>query len=90
MLKIFLTFHIICKIFFQIYSLTIINAHQSLAKKLQAWERGLGESSGLSHQLARGWWVRIGGGGGSFSRVKSSSFRYFLLHKLADLQLKTW
>ena len=90
MLKDFLTFHMIFKIFFQNYSLSIINAYRSLAKRLRGRERGLVESSGFSHPLGRGGWVGIGGGGSSFSCVKSPSFRHFLLHKLADLHLKTW
>ena len=59
MLKFFLTFHMILKIFFQNYPLNIINAHQSLAKRLRSREQGLGESSGFSHPLERGcgdWW----------------------------------
>ena len=52
--KIFLTFHMILKIFFQNYPLNIINAHQSLAKRLRGREQGLGESSGFSHPLERG------------------------------------
>ena len=44
----FLTFQMIFKIFFQNYSLSIINAHRSLAKGLQGRERKLGESSGFS------------------------------------------
>ena len=51
MLKAFLAFHIIFKIFFQNYSLSIINAHRSLAKRLRGREWGLGEPSGLSHAL---------------------------------------
>ena len=54
MLKKFLTFHMIFKIFFHNYSLGIINAHRSLAKRLRGRERGLGESSGFSHPLGRG------------------------------------
>ena len=59
MLNFFLTFHMILKIFFQNYSLNIINAHQLLAERLQGREQGLGESSGLSHSLGRrcgDWW----------------------------------
>ena len=74
MLNFFLTFCMIFKIFFQNYSLNIINAHQSLAKKLWSREWGLGESSGFSYPLARGNWVWIGGGSDNFSRVKSPSF----------------
>ena len=61
MLKSFLTFHMIFKIFFQNYSLSIINAHQSLAKRLWGREQGLGESSGFSHPLGRkGGWGLVG------------------------------
>ena len=63
MLKFFLTFHMIFKIFFQNYSLSINNAHASLAKRLQGREQGLAESSGFSNPLGRrvdgdwwGWW----------------------------------
>ena len=59
----FLKFHLVFKIFFQNSSLGIINAHQSLAKRLWGRERGLGESSKFSHPLGReldgdwwGWW----------------------------------
>ena len=54
MLKVFLTFHMIFEIFFQNYSLSIINAHRSLAKRLRGREQGLGESSGFSHPLGKG------------------------------------
>ena len=55
------------KIFFQNYSLSIINAYRSLAKRLQGRERGLGESSGFSHPMGRvEGWVGISGGGDSF------------------------
>ena len=57
MLKFFLAFHMIFKIFFQNYSLSIINAHQSLAKTLRGKERGLVESSGFSYP--RGDWVGV-------------------------------
>ena len=63
MLKFFLKFHLVFKIFFQNSSLGIINVHQSLAKRLWGRERGLGESSKFSHPLGReldgdwwGWW----------------------------------
>ena len=58
----FLTFHMNFKIFFQNYSLSIINAHRSLAKGFWSTERELGESSGLSHPLGRGGWVGNGWG----------------------------
>ena len=46
----------IFKIFFQNYSLSIINAHRSLAKGLQGRERKLGESSGShNHWEGVGW-----------------------------------
>ena len=61
--KFVLTFRIIFKIFFQNYSLSIINAHRPLAKRLRDREWGLGESSGFSHLPMRGvcgdcwgWW----------------------------------
>ena len=67
MLNFFLMFHLIFKIFFQNYSLSIINAYRSLAKRLQGRERGLGESSGFSHPMVRvEGWVGISGGGDSF------------------------
>ena len=60
MLKIFFKFHLVFKIFFQNSSLSIINAHQSFAKRLWDRERGLGESTQFSHPLGRGvngdWW----------------------------------
>ena len=59
--KFFLTFHMIFKIFFQNYSLSIINAHPSLAKRLRVRQRGLGESSGFSYPLGRGKGGRLGG-----------------------------
>ena len=46
MLKTFLTFYMIFKIFFQSYSLSIINANQSLVKRLRDRERGLGDRQG--------------------------------------------
>ena len=50
----------IFKISSQHYSLSIVNAHRSLAKRLRGRERGLGESSGFSHPLRSGmggdWW----------------------------------
>ena len=55
----FLTFHTIFKIFFQNYSLSIVNAPRSLAKRLRSREWGLGESSGFSHLITGdcwGWW----------------------------------
>ena len=58
MLNFFLTFHMIFKIFFQNYSVSIVNAHQSLAKRLWSRERRLGESSEISHLLSR--WVGWG------------------------------
>ena len=42
-----LMFHVSFKIFFQHYSLSIINAHRSIAKMLWGREWGLGESSWL-------------------------------------------
>ena len=45
---------LIFKIFFQNYSLSIINAHRSLAKWLWGRELVLSESSGFSHPLGRG------------------------------------
>ena len=41
---IILTFHMIFKIFFQNYSLSIDNAHGSLVNMLQVREQGQGES----------------------------------------------
>ena len=56
----FWTFYMIFKISSQHYSLSIVNAHRSLAKWLRGRERGLGESSGFSHPLRSGmggdWW----------------------------------
>ena len=82
----------IFKIIFQNYSLSVIKAHRSLAKRLRGREQGLGGSSGFSHLLGKeGGWVLIGGGSDSFSRVKSPGFRHFLLDKIADLHLVyTW
>ena len=61
MLKNFLMLHMIFKIFFQNYSLSIINAHRSLAKRLQGRERGLGVSSGFPHPLGKwGGWGLVG------------------------------
>ena len=60
MLKAFLTFHILFKIFFQSYSLSIVNAHRSLAKRLRGREWGLGESSGFSNALGiDGWGLMV-------------------------------
>ena len=56
----------IFKIFFQNYSLSIINSHRSLAKRLQGTERGLGVSSGFSHPLGKGGGWGLVGGGDSF------------------------
>ena len=81
--------HMIFKIFFQNYSLSIINANWSLAKRLRSRKWKLCESSDFSHLLGMGW-LEIVGGGNSFSRVKTPSFRHFLLHKLSDLHLQTW
>ena len=47
-------FRMIFKIFFQNYLLSIINAHESLAKKLLGRERGIGECLGFSHPLGSG------------------------------------
>ena len=58
--KNFLTFHMIFKIFFQNYSLRIINVNWSLVKRFWVREKGLGESSVFSCPLGRGvgwdWW----------------------------------
>ena len=50
---IILTFHMIFKIFFQNYPLSIDNAHGSLANMLQVREQGQGESSRFSYLLGR-------------------------------------
>ena len=59
--KFFLTFRIIFKIFFQNYSLSIINAHRSLAKRLWGRDRGISKSSAFSHPLgSEGRWGLVG------------------------------
>ena len=61
MLSTFLTFHIIFKVFFKNYSLSIINAHRSFVKMLQGRKHGLCESSMFSHLLEReGAWGLVG------------------------------
>ena len=61
MLRDLLTFQMIFKIFLQNYSLSIINAYRSLAKRQPSRERVLGESSGFSHPLGReGGWGLVG------------------------------
>ena len=74
MLKKLLTFHMTFKIFFQNYSLSIVNAHQSLAKRLESREWGIDEYSGFSHPLGRRGMCEDSRGGGIFSHIKSLSF----------------
>ena len=50
----------IFKIFFQNYSLNIINTHPSLVKRLRGRQRGLSESSGFSDPLGREKGGRLG------------------------------
>ena len=84
--KHFLTFHMILKIFFQNYSLSIINAHWSLARRLQGREWGLGESPGFSCQL--GWWVDGGGWGCWQLTRKISKFLTFFIAQISWFTLE--
>ena len=47
----YLTLHMVFKRFFQNVSLSIINAHRSLTKRLRGREQRQGESSEFSHLL---------------------------------------
>ena len=71
-------------------SLKLFMKYWLIGKRLRSRERGFGESSGFSHPLGKGGKWGIGGGGDSFSRLKSPSFRHFLLHKVANLHNKNW
>ena len=75
--KIFLTFYMIFKIFFQNYSLSVINAHWSLARRLRGREWGLGESPGFSYQL--GW----------FSTIFIAQISWFTLENLVILKKRS-
>ena len=76
--------------FLRYYSLSIINAHWSLAKKLLDRERGLGELSRFSHPLRRcgvdgdwwGWWQLL--------TCKIFKFSTLFTAEISCLHLKTW
>ena len=94
--KFFLTFRIIFKIFFQNYSLSIINAHRPLAKRLRDKERGLGECSGFSHLPRRGlggdwwgWWQLLTCKISNFSTLFIAQISWFTLKNLAILNKRS-
>ena len=85
MLKTFLTFHIIFKVFFKNYSLSIINAHRSFVKMLQGRKYQLCESSMFSHLLERR--GALGLVGTSMSMVLGYTFQLIILGGTCQLYI---
>ena len=90
-----LMFHVSFKIFFQHYSLSIINAHRSLAKMLWGREWGLGESSwfcALRGRVAgdwRGWWQLLKRKISKFLTLFIAQISWFTLENLVILKKRS-
>ena len=93
-LNFFLTFHVTFKIFYQNYSLIIINRHRSLAKRLRGRERELGESSespareGVGGDLWE-WWQFLMRKISKFSTFFIAQISWFTLENLVILKKRS-